>query len=436
MVQETQPAQAPPDAAPQPATNGQRPPVQRRLVPPVGFPLAPDEVSRAVRGVFFEARVRRKARRALCDFLGVRRAWCLNSGRAALTLALRTLAGRYPERREVVLPAYTCYSVPAAVVRAGLTVRLVDLVPGSFDVDLEELEGVLSERTLAVVAPHLLGFPMDLGALRERTQKAGAFLIDDAAQGLGARRQARPSGGGGDVGVLSFGRGKPVTTLGGGALVCDDPELVQLFEPVMAGLERPARLASCRTAVEAALYGFLLRPEVYWLPSRLPFLKVGHTEFDPEFPIRSLASIKYGLLVQGFKRLDLVSEARRRIAERLIAGFKGVQELELFEKPAEGYATYLRFPMLCRDREARDASADALRRAGVAAGPLYPDALNRIAPLRGVSPDAGQSYPAAEALAERLLVLPTYPHVSPAVRARIVRTLGGDPTTQVGHEAA
>jgi dTDP-4-amino-4,6-dideoxygalactose transaminase len=80
----------------------------------------------------------------------VRHAFLLSSGRAALTVLLQALR-REPGRREVVIPAYTCFSVPSAIARAGLTVRLCDVDPKTLDLDLNALVRLDLSRVVAIV---------------------------------------------------------------------------------------------------------------------------------------------------------------------------------------------------------------------------------------------------------------------------------------------
>src|SRR6185312_678452 len=66
----------------------------------------------------------------------------VSSGKAALTVILKALAAS-SRRRRVIVPAYTCFSVPAAIVRAGLEVVLCDVEPETLDFNFTELEGLM-----------------------------------------------------------------------------------------------------------------------------------------------------------------------------------------------------------------------------------------------------------------------------------------------------
>ena len=64
------------------------------------------------------------------------------------------------KRKEVIIPGYTCYSVAAAVAKAGLKIQVYDLDPGTFEPNIDSLERTISKkRTLAIVHQHLFGIP-------------------------------------------------------------------------------------------------------------------------------------------------------------------------------------------------------------------------------------------------------------------------------------
>ena len=140
-----------------------------------------------------------------------------SSGREAMRFAFAALAER-SGRDEVVLPAYCCYSLAASAVAAGLRIRLVDVdVHGR--IDPGALARIPLDRVVAVVVANLFGLPEPIGPIRGVLGAEPVAVIDDAAQAIGATTHDGSVGARGEVGVLSFGRGKPVSALGGGALL-------------------------------------------------------------------------------------------------------------------------------------------------------------------------------------------------------------------------
>jgi len=110
--------------------------------------------------------------------------YLVSSGSAALTLSLLSIKSNL-ERTEVILPAYTCPSLVASVIKAGLKPVLCDLKPYSFQLDLEMVSSKIGPKTLAVMAVHLFGLPENLIELSALTRSHGVYLIEDAAQAFG-----------------------------------------------------------------------------------------------------------------------------------------------------------------------------------------------------------------------------------------------------------
>lgn len=159
------------------------------------------------------------------------------AGRAALGLSVLLECRR--ERQgvcRVALPAAICHEVVLSVVAAGCEPIFCDVDP---------LDGLVKEREwtrarslgadVAIVV-HLYGNPASVGAVRKIYPAPNCLVIDDAAQGLGSSRDACMAGSGGDVGLLSFGATKHIST-GNAALLFRS---VELAEEVAARLSNKA----------------------------------------------------------------------------------------------------------------------------------------------------------------------------------------------------
>ena len=147
------------------------------------------------------------------------------SGTHALLIALRTLRKRAPKRDTVIMPAYTCPLVPIAVHSLGLRVQLCDTRRGHFDFDPGQLKRLADARTLAILPTHLGGRIADVELACEVARNAGAWVIEDAAQALGARVGNSSVGLRGDIGFFSLAAGKGLSLHEGGLLVSRDDEL-------------------------------------------------------------------------------------------------------------------------------------------------------------------------------------------------------------------
>jgi len=183
------------------------------------------------------------------QFLGVDEVQIECSGSAALVVALTALKRRSP-RTSVIVPAYTCPLVAIAVAHCGLKLRLCDLLPGGIDMDPAALAALCDDDTLAIVPTHLAGRIADVDTAIACARGVGAWVIEDAAQALGARfADGRAVGTRGDIGFFSLAVGKGLTTFEGGLLIARDASLrAELRGCSDDGIDRPRSSAVSRAA--------------------------------------------------------------------------------------------------------------------------------------------------------------------------------------------
>ena len=150
------------------------------------------------------------------DRIGVSDAVLCGSGKLALEIALR--ACNVKRGDEVVVPTFCCTSVMLPILAVGARPVLAD---SGEDLNLtpNTVEAVLTERTRAIVVPHLFGNPADIEAIVKLASPRGIRVIDDAAQAFGAMVGDQPVGSFGDAGIFSFGDDKVCFGLGGGIAV-------------------------------------------------------------------------------------------------------------------------------------------------------------------------------------------------------------------------
>jgi dTDP-4-amino-4,6-dideoxygalactose transaminase len=146
------------------------------------------------------------------------------SGTASLVVILQTLS-RLSTRKTVVIPAYTCPLVVFAITKSRLQVRVCDTRPDSFEFDLDQLATLCDRDTLAIIPTHLGGRVADIAPIIALGRQCGAYVIEDAAQALGARSQDKSVGLLGDAGFFSFAAGKGLSIFEGGGWIAADAEL-------------------------------------------------------------------------------------------------------------------------------------------------------------------------------------------------------------------
>jgi CDP-6-deoxy-D-xylo-4-hexulose-3-dehydrase len=108
----------------------------------------------------------------------------------------------------------------------------VDCQLGSYNLDPEQLEPALSERTRAIFLAHTLGNPAEMAPLMAFAEAHGLYVIEDICDALGATYDGRMVGTFGDMATLSFYPAHHITTGEGGAVVTDDPQLARIAQSV------------------------------------------------------------------------------------------------------------------------------------------------------------------------------------------------------------
>ncbi len=389
----------------------------RRTLPPTAAPIYCRDIANGFAGILRGNREVDRFEGEIREYFGVRHCFTLSSGRAALTVILHALRALRPERDVVVIPAYTCYSVAASVVRAGLSLRLCDVDARTLDFNYAELQNIISHDSneiLAIIPAHLFGLPADMDRLKEIAAGRDIFLVEDAAQALGAGYRGKKLGTGGDVGFFSLGRGKPLTTIEGGIIITGRDDIAQEIEEQVRGMKESSMTP---LIVKALLFAFFIHPILYWFPKSLPFLKIGETIYDEEFELRRLSPFQAGLTKGWQGRIEQLKRARRERALKFLAiGRSGA--FHSYVSDEDTLPDLLRFPLLSLKAGlgASREGCDMMDRLGIV--PYYPTSIGEIRELPGRF--AGQRYPGAERAAAHLITLPIHPLVSEADASRII----------------
>jgi perosamine synthetase len=402
----------------------------KRFLAPVGVRVRFDQLFRAAMMVGMSS----GTRPSLANFgarLGAGNVFGASSARAALCLTLKSLHRLEPERDVVAVPAYTCFSVAAAVVRAGLKIHPLEVLPETLDFDYPGLEALPAERLLCIVTANLFGLVNDVPQVSRIAHSKGAFVIDDAAQALGATRDNRPAGTAGDVGIFSLGRGKPLPTGEGGLIATDSGKIADALRTETEALPSCSVAHELELLFKAVAGSIFLAPSLYWIPNSMKFLKLGITEFDPAFSMHKLSRVSDALLSQLMTSLPVLSQSRVQTANQLAAGLRKNAHFRMPAVPSGCQPTYLRFPLLAKDQAARDRAVQDLWLAGIGATPFYPSAICDIA---GIGPHMAASdfhRPNAEAISRRLFTLPTHQFVQQQHLKRICDILSDPPVDRL-----
>ncbi len=377
-----------------------------RIVPPAYTPVPPAALA-ALAGS--TAGAHEALRGYLAQGQDVEHVHLLGSGTQSLQWALELLAGR---EGVVALPGWGCFDLASAAVGAGVRVRLYDLDPATLQPERASLECLLDGVDLVVLVS-FFGIPVDAD-IAGLVIGSGVALVHDAAQAHGAIFEAGSVEGVADATVLSFGRGKGWTGLGGGALVLrTDRSRSALAAWLEAGGTAPGGGASARAPmlVRGLAQALLGRPALYGIPARIPALGLGQTRYHPPGPLEALSDASAAVLLASRPAAEAEAGVRRERAEWLMRRIGAGARVDPIQVDSSIRAGYLRLPAL---------SAIEVDREGRALGvlPSYPIPLGQLTPLKGLL-QAADPLPGSARLATTLVTLPTHSRMSARDRARL-----------------
>ncbi len=229
--------------------------------------------------------------RAFARYCGVRHGVAVTSGTTALHVAVA--AAELPPGSEVLVSASTNIATALAVYHNGHVPIPVDAETETWNLDLRLIEGLITDKTRAIIPVHLYGHPVDMDELCRIAQRHELVVVEDCAESHGATVRGRMTGSFGDMACFSFYANKIITTGEGGMVVTDDDRLADRLR-----LLRNLAFAAPRFYHEVAGYNF-----------RMTGLQaaMGHAQL---------------------KRIDEIIRRKRTIAElygRHLAGIAGLQ---------------------------------------------------------------------------------------------------------------
>jgi dTDP-4-amino-4,6-dideoxygalactose transaminase len=311
----------------------------------------------------------------------------VSSGTDALLVALMAL-GIGPGD-EVIVPTYSFFATAGSVCRVGATPVFVDIDPVTFGIDADATARALSPRTRAIVPVHLYGLPCDLDPILAIAARAGAAVIEDAAQAIGARYHGRPVGGLGTIGCFSFFPSKNLGAFGDGGFV---------------------------TTTDAAIAS-----AIRLLRNHGAEPKYFHARVGGNF---RLDAIQAAVLRVKLPHLAEWTEARQRNARRYrtLAGEFGLTErIDLPVEPDDRTHIYNQFVIRGADRDALRAHLTAK---GIGTEIYYPVPFHRQVCFEGIARSAGP-FPVADNAAATSLALPIFGELTETEQRHVMASIAG-----------
>lgn len=319
----------------------------------------------------------------VADFLNLREAVGVASGTDALHLSIDAL-GIGPGD-EVITTPFTFFATVEAILYTGAIPVFVDIEQDTFNIDVEQIEENITEKTKAILPVHLFGHPADMQKILTIAKKYKLKVIEDCAQSFGAEFNGKKVGTFGDAGCFSF---YPSKNLG----ACGDGGMIVLNNSRLAGIIRELRNHGSKGAYRHSRVGFNSR----------------------------LDEIQAAILLVKLKRINELNRKRRKHAELYTSLLSNNVKCPVEKKGA--YHVYHQYTIRSSKR---DTIQQVLRQKGISSVVYYPVPLHLQKALKFLGYKKGD-FPETEKAAREVLSLPIYPELDEsAIRkiAGIIRSL-------------
>jgi perosamine synthetase len=324
------------------------------------------------------------------SYVGARHAVAVNSGTAALHLALDAVGVRAGD--EVLVPTMTFAATAEVVLYSKAKPVMVDCLPDTFNIDPDQIVKAVTPRTKAIIPVHIGGQPCDMHPILEIAKQYNLRVIEDAAHALPARYHEKMVGTIGDITCFSFYATKTITTGEGGMATTENPEWAERMH--IMSLHGISKDAWKRYTAEGSWYYEILYPGYKY----------------------NLTDIAAALGIPQLQKCERYWAARQHYATLYNKGFADVPEI-IVPHVAEGvqHAWHLYVIQLDLDRLtiSRNQFIEALKAENIGTSvhfiPLHRHPYYQETFGYGLS-----DFPNASAVFERIISLPIFPKMTEA----------------------
>lgn len=336
----------------------------------------------------------------LRDYTGAPHALTVTSATAGLFLALHAL--HLEPGDEVITTPMTFAATLNTIIQAGGKPVLVDVDPGTYNMDIGQVEAAITPRTRALMPVHFAGVPVDLDPLYALAEKHGLRVIEDAAHAIGTEYKGRPIGTFGDIQVYSFHPNKNMTTGEGGAVITRDDQLAQHLQ----------------------IWRFHGMDRATW--NR--FSKTGSQHYDVVAPGYkfNMMDLQAALGICQLPRLSSFVERRGYFARRYMDQLQDWAEFDLPRPPSYDHLSswHLFAPRLVEASAGmdRDTFMARMKEHNIGTGLHYP-AVHLYSYYRDTFGWREGDFPHAEDIGRRIVSLPLFPDMTEADQDRVISAM-------------
>lgn len=314
----------------------------------------------------------KKFEEGFSSYLGLRYGVAVCNGTAALEVALAAIG--ITQDDEVIMPTFTIISCALSIMRLGAKPVLVDSEPETWNIDTDQIESKITDRTKAIMPVHIYGHPVDMDPVMELSRKYRIKVIEDAAEVHGAEYKGQKAGSIGDVACFSFYANKIITSGEGGMVVTDNEEI----------------------AARARTYRNLcFRPEKRYY----------HTELGYNFRMTNLQAAVAVAQLEQIEKLIQIKRQNAALYKEYLTDLEGIK-LSVEKEWAKN--VYWMYGIEMKDEVKMDNEEldRRLREKGIDTRPFFLG-MHEQPVFHKMGLFEGESYPVAERLSRRGLYLPS-----------------------------
>ncbi len=274
----------------------------------------------------------------IADLFDKKHCLYVNSGSSALYVGIE--AFQFPKGGEVITPALTFSTTVGCLVKNDLIPVFVDVEEYSYCIDPTKIEEMISDKTVAIIAPNLLGNICKWDEIREIADRHNLKVIEDSADTLGAQLKGKSSGHYSDMSITSFYGSHIINCAGnGGALTINDEEVMSRAK-LLRSWGRSSSLFDEKS--EAIENRFNVNLDGIQYDAKFVFETVGYNLEGNE------VGAAFGLA--QLNKLDQNMKTRQENLERQMAFFSKYPDYFINPEETEGAETaWLAFPILIKE---------------------------------------------------------------------------------------
>ena len=302
---------------------------------------------------------------------------------------------------EIITTPYTFFATVGSISRLGAKPVLVDIDPLTYNMDPEKVESVLSPRSRAIIPVHLYGQMADMNPIMEIARRRNLYVIEDAAQAIGAEHGGRRAGSVGHLGCLSFFPSKNLGAFGdGGMVTANDRELAERVRLLRSHGSQPK------------YYHKLIGGNFRLDAIQAAVLRVKLKSLDQWTAARQQNAARYRRL---FTAMNLNSDGRDVTSN-------GNKDRVLLPAEAEGVRHIYNQFVIRVGKKKRNGLMAYLKKNRIGSEIYYPVPLH----LQDCFKDLGYrvgDFPHSEAAADESLALPIYPELTEMMQLSVVQCI-------------